>query len=39
MGIALASFCAYLFGQLLDIGVFQRLRVTVLLALISVPKS
>ena len=24
--IALASFCAYLFGQLLDIGVFQRLR-------------
>lgn len=24
--IALASFCAYLFGQMLDIGVFQRLR-------------
>ena len=24
--ITLASFCAYLFGQLLDIGVFQRLR-------------
>lgn len=24
--IALASFCAYLFGQLLDIGVFRRLR-------------